>query len=58
MFSECGNMTENFNKKRVVSRYLSTLASRVLDYLSPETGSIKKVKNARKVITRIRKNML
>lgn len=37
-------MTENFKNKRVVTGYLLTLASRVLDYLKLEMGPIKKVK--------------
>lgn len=49
-------MTENFNKKRGLSGYLLTLASRVLDYLNWEIRPIKKshTKNYEDVIIRIR----
>lgn len=39
-------MTENFNKKGVVSGYLLTLDSSVLDHLHLKIGPIKKVKEA------------
>lgn len=49
-------MTENFNKKRVISGYLLTLASRVLDYLNLEIGPIKKAhtNNYEDVIIRLK----